>query len=83
LWLDIEHTDGKKYFTWNDDLFPTPAAMQDDLAKRSRKMVTIIDPHIKSESGYYVHDQALAKDYYVKNKDDNTYVGHCWPGSVS
>lgn len=83
LWLDIEHTDGKKYFTWNADLFPTPAAMQDDLAKRSRKMVTIIDPHIKSESGYYVHDQALAKDYYVKNKDGNTYVGHCWPGSVS
>merc|ERR1712159_683856 len=83
LWLDIEHTDGKKYFTWNPDLFPNPARMQDELAKRSRKMVTIIDPHIKSESGYYVHDQALAQDLYIKNKDGGTYVGHCWPGSVS
>lgn len=83
LWLDIEHTDGKKYFTWNPDLFPTPARMQDELAKRSRKMVTIIDPHIKSESGYYVHDQALAQDMYIKNKDGGVYVGHCWPGSVS
>jgi len=83
LWLDIEHTDGKKYFTWNSDLFPNPVEMQNDLAKRSRKMVTIIDPHIKSESGYYVHDQALSQDLYIKNKDDGVYVGHCWPGSVS
>lgn len=57
--------------------------MQDDLAKRSRKMVTIVDPHIKSESGYYVHDEALSNDYYIKNKDGGVYVGHCWPGSVS
>ena len=27
LWLDIEHTDGKKYFTWNKALFPNPAEM--------------------------------------------------------
>jgi len=83
LWLDIEHTDGKKYFTWNNDLFPTPARMQDELAKRSRKMVTIIDPHIKRESGYPVHDEATSNGYYIKNKDGNTYEGHCWPGSVS
>jgi len=83
LWLDIEHTDGKKYFTWNSDLFPNPAEMQDELAKRSRKMVTIVDPHIKRENGYYVHDEATSNDMYVKNKDGETYVGHCWPGSVS
>jgi len=83
LWLDIEHTDSKKYFTWHADLFPDPAKMQNELAKRSRKMVTIIDPHISRSSGYYVHDQATALDYYIKNKDGETYVGHCWPGSVS
>ena len=32
LWLDIEHTDGKRYFTWDKHKFPKPAAMQDELA---------------------------------------------------
>jgi len=83
IWLDIEHTDSKKYFTWHPELFPTPAKMQDKIAVRKRKMVTIIDPHIKRESGYFVHDEAQAQGLYIKNKDGNTYEGHCWPGSVS
>merc|ERR1712072_386102 len=57
--------------------------MQAKLAERNRKMVTIIDPHIKRESGYPVHDEATSHDFYIKNKDGNTYEGHCWPGSVS
>jgi Glycosyl hydrolases family 31 len=28
LWLDIEHTDGKRYFTWDKAAFPTPIDMQ-------------------------------------------------------
>ncbi len=92
-WLDIEHTDGKRYFTWDHHLFPgscllhlttlnrgprsiylfplppppsqalllplnaslgraDPASMINKLAARGRKMVTIIDPHIKRDSGY-------------------------------
>ena len=47
LWLDIEHTDGKRYFTWDDFKFPKPVEMQQELAKTGRKMVTIVDPHIK------------------------------------
>ena len=31
LWLDIEHTDGKRYFTWDSNLFPDPVTMQEDL----------------------------------------------------
>ena len=38
LWLDIEHTDGKRYFTWDASHFPTPVRMQDDLASRGRKV---------------------------------------------
>jgi Glycosyl hydrolases family 31 len=28
LWLDIEHTDGKRYFTWDKHAFPDPISMQ-------------------------------------------------------
>lgn len=39
IWLDIEHTDSKKYFTWHNELFPTPEKMQQNVASRKRKMV--------------------------------------------
>eukprot|EP00741_Cyanophora_paradoxa_P006746 tig00001038_g6525.t1 len=83
LWLDIEHTDGKKYMTWDATKFPNPAAMQEDLASRGRKMVTIIDPHIKRDSGYHIHSEATSKGYYIKTAEGSDYEGWCWPGSVS
>jgi alpha 1,3-glucosidase len=38
LWLDIEHTNGKRYFTWDDHKFPTPVEMQKSLAEKGRKV---------------------------------------------
>ncbi|XP_022900640.2 neutral alpha-glucosidase AB [Onthophagus taurus] len=83
IWLDIEYTDGKKYFTWDPIRFPHPLEMQANLTKTGRRLITIIDPHIKRESGYFVHEEALANGYYIKNKDGNVYEGWCWPGSSS
>lgn len=42
---------------------------------KGRKMVTIIDPHIKRESGYFVHEAALSDDLYVKDKHGKVYEG--------
>jgi alpha 1,3-glucosidase len=85
LWLDIEHTDGKKYFTWDRTQFPTPKDMQNNLAAKSRKMVTIIDPHIKRDGGYRVHKDAQSRNLYIQNAENKggEYEGWCWPGSVS
>ncbi|CAM6086153.1 unnamed protein product [Calypogeia fissa] len=83
LWLDIEHTDGKKYFTWDSSLFPNPKEMQDKLAAKGRHMVTIVDPHIKRDNGFPLHKEATSKGYYVKDKHRRDYEGWCWPGSSS
>lgn len=83
LWLDIEHTDGKRYFTWDSNLFPNPVAMQEKLASRGHKMVTIIDPHIKRDGGWKFHQEATSRGLYIKNKDGTDYDGWCWPGSSS
>ncbi|XP_058070690.1 probable glucan 1,3-alpha-glucosidase [Magnolia sinica] len=83
LWLDIEHTDGKKYFTWDRMLFPNPEEMQNKLAKKGRHMVTIVDPHIKREESFPLHKEATAKGYYVKDASGKDYDGWCWPGSSS
>nr|CCC94599.1 unnamed protein product [Trypanosoma congolense IL3000] len=84
LWLDIEHTDNKKYFTWDKDTFPDPKVLVKALAASGRKLVTIKDPHVKVESGYYVYDEAMSGNHFVKNADDEEpYVGQCWPGRSS
>lgn len=46
-------------------------------------MVTIIDPHIKRDSGYHIHSEAEQRQFYVKKKDGSDYEGWCWPGSSS
>ena len=76
LWLDIEHTNGKKYFTWDKQKFPEPVTMQTSLASRGHKMVTIVDPHIASSRGYHVHEAASKQGLYIKKKDGNDFDGY-------
>ncbi|XP_065342751.1 neutral alpha-glucosidase AB [Cloeon dipterum] len=83
IWLDIEYTEGKKYFTWDKIKFPHADDMMKNLSLKGHHMVVIIDPHIKREGGYYVHEDATSNGLYVKNKDGNDYEGWCWPGSSS
>jgi alpha 1,3-glucosidase len=80
IWLDIEHTNGKRYFTWDTTKFPNPEKLQDDVAHYGRKMITISDPHIKKDDGYQVYAEAKSRGYFVKSKDGADYEGQCWPG---
>lgn len=126
IWLDIEHTDGKRYFTvslllfcywlrlvydivrdgpiyrrivgirlcrclywieyfvqsvfdydalfdllrlviqWDNKVFPTPLEMQANVSKHGRKMVTIVDPHLKRDDNYFIHKEATSKGLYIK-----------------
>lgn len=43
-------------------------------------MVSIVDPHIKVDSGYRVHNEIRSQGFYIKTKDGNDYEGWCWPG---
>uniref|UniRef100_F7FGD1 Neutral alpha-glucosidase AB n=1 Tax=Macaca mulatta TaxID=9544 RepID=F7FGD1_MACMU len=82
IWLDIEHADGKRYFTWDPSRFPQPRTMLERLASKRRKLVAIVDPHIKVDSGYRVHDELRNLGLYVKTRDGSDYEGWCWPGSA-
>uniref|UniRef100_A0A6I8NIX2 Glucosidase alpha, neutral C n=1 Tax=Ornithorhynchus anatinus TaxID=9258 RepID=A0A6I8NIX2_ORNAN len=83
LWLDIEHTEGKRYFTWDRQRFPDPTGMQDLLRGKRRKLVIITDPHIKVDPDYSLYSQAKAKGYFVKNSAGEDFEGICWPGACS
>ncbi|KER23298.1 hypothetical protein T265_08783 [Opisthorchis viverrini] len=81
VWLDIEHTDGKRYFTWDNVKFPNPEDMVDTLNKKGRKLVTVVDPHIKQDSNWQLYNSAAGNNYYIKSREGSDYVGWCWPGS--
>jgi len=56
--------------------------MISNLSAVGRKMVTIVDPHIRRDDEYYVYKEAVAGDYLVLNKNGDVYEGWCWPGKL-
>jgi len=65
IWLDIEYTDEKKYFTCDQHSFADPISMGKQLDSHGRKLVTIIDPHIKNTENYPVVAELKSKELAV------------------
>uniref|UniRef100_A0AAY5KFJ2 Glycoside hydrolase family 31 N-terminal domain-containing protein n=1 Tax=Esox lucius TaxID=8010 RepID=A0AAY5KFJ2_ESOLU len=80
IWLDIEHTDGKRYFTWDPVCFPDPVSLQRHLEDRKRKLVVINDPHIKVDPDWSLYCEARDGGHFVKDREGQIYQGSCWPG---
>jgi alpha-glucosidase len=80
LFLDIHYMDGYRVFTWNKTRFPNPAGLMSDLRKEGFRVVTIVDPGVKVDPGYWVYQQGLAGDNFVKMPDGKVFVGRVWPG---
>ncbi|XP_055018231.1 neutral alpha-glucosidase C isoform X2 [Boleophthalmus pectinirostris] len=80
IWLDIEHTDGKRYFTWDPVHFPKPTELQRHLQKKKRKLVVISDPHIKLDPDWSLFLEARDSGHFVKDREGQIFRGCCWPG---
>lgn len=81
IWLDIEYTDNKKYFTWDPHAFSDPIGMEKQLDDHERKLVVIIDPHIKNVDNYAVVKELKSMSLGVNDKNNKLFEGWCWPGS--
>lgn len=80
VWLDIEYADEKRYLTWDFKAFPEPRKMLDKISKEGRRLVTIVDPHVKHDPKYYIYKETKARGILVSNKNNEIYHGKCWPG---
>jgi alpha-glucosidase len=80
IFLDTIHMDGDRIFTWNRKSFPDPPKMIADLRQEGFRMFAIIDPGVKAENGYWVYDQGVAGNYFLKRKSGELYIGEIWPG---
>ncbi|EAY16127.1 Glycosyl hydrolases family 31 protein [Trichomonas vaginalis G3] len=80
MWLDLDHVDNRKYFTFRKHNFPDPKKMLKNLEKDGRYLVALSDPHMVAENDYYLYKEANSNNYLVKTRDNNVYFGNCWPG---
>ncbi|MFQ3619450.1 MAG: TIM-barrel domain-containing protein [Spirochaetales bacterium] len=82
LWLDIDYMDGFRVFTWDEKKFAQPKNQVEDLKKRSRRVVPILDPGIKKEEGFEAYDDAVRRDILCQNPEGKPFVGFVWPGET-
>jgi alpha-glucosidase len=78
--LDIHYMDGYRVFTWDPRRFPDPPRLLAELRDRGFRAVGIIDPGVKTDPGYHVHDEGLARDRFCKLPDGRRFRGPVWPG---
>lgn len=78
--LDIEYMENYKVFTVNKDRMPDLKRMTEELSEKGIKIVPIIDPGVKKESGYPVYEEGIEKGYFAKAADGSVYENVVWPG---
>ncbi|XP_071704756.1 uncharacterized protein [Rutidosis leptorrhynchoides] len=80
IWMDIDYMDGFRCFTFDQENFPNPKALVDELHETGFKAIWMLDPGIKHEKGYFVYDSGSEKDIWVQTEDGKPFVGEVWPG---
>lgn len=89
IWMDIDYMQDFRIFTFHKDRFPDPKGLNDYLHAQKFKTVYMIDPGVgtspmptKDGKGepYFVDEQGLARDYFIRTSADSVYVGNVWPG---
>ncbi len=81
--FDIDYMDNYKVFTWNQGRYHNdPKGYLKSLTERGFKPVTIIDPGVKKEKGYYVYDEGMVGGYFAKDREGRVYENAVWPGDA-
>ena len=84
IWLDIDHMDGFRSFTFSPSAFPDPKGLIADLASEGFKTTVIIDPGIKHDPGgsYRTFNDGLSGDHFVKDPAGELVITPVWPGDA-
>ena len=78
--LDLHYMEGYRVFTVSGERFPDMKALADELQDQGVRLVTIIDPGIKADPGYFLYQDALDKDVLCKLPNGKIVRAPVWPG---
>jgi len=85
LWLDIDYMDRYKVFTFSPRHWrgaDRPRRALAALARRGRRVVAILDPGVKAESGYDVSDEGKRRGVFCLSPTGRPFIGFVWPGKT-
>ena len=80
LWLDIDHTDDKMWFTFHPYHFKDAEKLQDEIDPLERKLIAVVDPHLRVDYSYHIFEKAFNSRFLMRTRIDSEYTGECWPG---
>jgi alpha-glucosidase len=85
LYLDIDHMDGNRVFTWDHKRFPGPAGLIADVGAQGFHVVPIVDIGVKHqpEGGYPIYDEGARGGYFIKTSRGagaQDFLCYVWPG---
>ncbi len=77
--LDIDHMDGYRVFTWDQQSFPNPQKLISDLHQESFHIVSIVDPGVKTDPAFQVYRTGLERDVFIHGANGEVFHGYVWP----
>jgi alpha-glucosidase len=80
LWLDIQHMDRHRPFTFDPVRFPDPEGLLAELREQGFHTVAIVDPALPVDRAYGPTAEALAQGHFVLNASGKPVRGRVWPG---
>lgn len=83
MWLDIQHMDRFRSFTFDPVHFADPVAMNDALEAIDVRTVAIVDPGIAVADDWDLYREARDARIFMQWPDGRDFVGTAWPGDVS
>lgn len=78
--LDIDYMEGYRVFTWSRERFADPAGLLGTLRAQGLRAVAIVDPGVKQDPHYDVHQELAEQGLAVRLPHGAPYVGDVWPG---
>ena len=80
LYLDIDHMDGYRVFTWDRERFPDPAGLIASLREDGFRVVVITDPGVKVDEAYPLYVEGRERGSFCLTRDGEELQNVVWPG---
>ncbi|KAK6129666.1 hypothetical protein DH2020_036603 [Rehmannia glutinosa] len=79
IWMDIDYMDGFRCLTFDQERFPDPKSLVDDLHQNGFKAIWMLNPGIKKKRDI-LSMTVVQKDIWILTADGKPFVGDVWPG---
>lgn len=79
IWIDIDYMDEFRVFTFHPERFPDPPGLNDYLHSIGFKSVWILDPGVQQKEGFFVYDEGLEGDHFLRRPDGKLFTARSWP----